>query len=96
MVFNEVVALFFWDSPWIQLGDFNVVARSFERMGSFDTYVASDFSQCLFDINMEDLLTRGAWFTWTNRQGGEWANMSRINRVVVNDAWLDVFLTLRL
>ncbi|KAI8550743.1 hypothetical protein RHMOL_Rhmol06G0131900 [Rhododendron molle] len=40
---------------------------------------------------MEELITRGAWFTWTNRRGGAGANMSRLDRVIVNASWLDVF-----
>lgn len=82
---------FIGDSPWLQLGDFNVVCRSSERLGNFDVTVAAEFRQCLFDINMEELTTRGAWFTWTNRRGGAGANMSRLDRVVVNAGWLDAF-----
>lgn len=58
------------DFPWIQMGDFNVVCRRSERMGTFDVATASEFRQCLFAINMEELITRGAWFTWSNRRGG--------------------------
>ncbi|XP_058189338.1 uncharacterized protein LOC131306924 [Rhododendron vialii] len=73
------------------MGDFNVVARSSERVGSFDATAAAEFRKCLFNINMKDLITRGAWFTWSNRRGGGGANMSRIDRVVVNAAWMDAF-----
>lgn len=50
-----------------------------------------EFRNCLFDINMEELVTKGAWFTWSNRRGGGGANMSKIDRVVVNASWLDTF-----
>lgn len=76
---------------WIQLGDFNVVLRSSERIGEFDLPAASEFRQCLLDTNMEEMITRGFWFTWTNCRGGGGANMSRIDRVLVNNSWLDVF-----
>lgn len=79
------------DSPWIQLGDFNVALRSSERMGDFDSSAAGEFNQCLLDINMEELATRGSWFTWSNKRGGGGANMSRIDRVLVNGDWLDMF-----
>lgn len=84
------------DSPWIQLGDFNVALRSSERMGDFDSSAAGEFNQCLIDINMEELATRGSWFTWSNKRGGGGANMSRIDRVLVNGDWLDMFPNLRL
>ncbi|KAH7844852.1 hypothetical protein Vadar_032379 [Vaccinium darrowii] len=74
---------------WIQLGDFNVVLRSSERIGEFDLPAASEFRQCLLDTNMEEMITRGFWFTWTNCRGGGGANMSRIDRVLVNNSWLD-------
>ncbi|KAH7840355.1 hypothetical protein Vadar_015873 [Vaccinium darrowii] len=85
------LALAIGDSPWLQMGDFNVVLRSSERIGEFDSQAASEFRQCLFEINMEEMVTRGFWFTWTNRRGGGGANMSKIDRVLVNASWLDHF-----
>ncbi|KAH7863070.1 hypothetical protein Vadar_012922 [Vaccinium darrowii] len=76
---------------WIQMGDFNVVLRRSERIGEFDLPAASEFRQCLLATNMEEMITRGFWFTWTNCRGGGGTNMSRIDRVLVNNSWLDVF-----
>ncbi|KAH7842100.1 hypothetical protein Vadar_001489 [Vaccinium darrowii] len=85
------LALAIGDSPWIQMGDFNVVLRSSERIGEFDSQAASEFRQCLFEINMEEMVTRGFWFTSINRRGGGGAHMSKIDRVLVNASWLDHF-----
>lgn len=79
------------DNPWIQMGDFNVALRSSERVGVFDSAAASEFCQCLIDINMEELVSRGCWFTWSNKRGGGGDNLSRIDRVVINSGWLDLF-----
>lgn len=81
------------DIPWIQLGDFNVALRNSERVGVFDSDAAFEFCQCLIDIIMEELITRGCWFTWSNRRGGCGDNLSKIDRVVVNSGWLDFFFS---
>lgn len=41
------------------VGDFNVVRKSSERTGDFDLVADEDLNRCLFDINMEDLLSKG-------------------------------------
>ncbi|KAG5526206.1 hypothetical protein RHGRI_032472 [Rhododendron griersonianum] len=79
------------DNPWIQLGDFNVVQRPNERLMGFDQATAYDFNDCLESLNMEDMPSRGFWFTWSNRRGGMGVNKSKIERVLINSAWLDKF-----
>lgn len=78
-------------STWTLLGDFNVVRRPSKRMVGFDMSAAFDFNSCLEDINMQDMLTKGYWYTWTNKQGGAGSNKSRLDKVLVNDNWLDLF-----
>lgn len=38
---------------------FNLVLRGSERIGDFDRQAANEFSQCLFDTDMEGMVTRG-------------------------------------
>lgn len=61
------------------------------RSGGFDSLAAGDFYQCLFDIDMEDLVTKGIWFSWSNRRGGMGDSRSKFDRAVVNGHWLDCF-----
>lgn len=79
------------DNPWIQLGDFNVVRRPNERLTGFDQAATYDFNDCLESLNMEDMPSRGFWFTLSNRRGGMGVNKSKIDRVLINSAWLDKF-----
>lgn len=50
-------------NPWIQLGDFNVVQRPNERLMGFDQAAAYDFNDYLESLNIEDMPSRGFWFT---------------------------------
>lgn len=45
----------------------------------------------VFDIDMEDLVTKGIWFSWSNRRGGMGDSRSKFDRAVVNGHWLDCF-----
>lgn len=47
------------DGPWIQLGDFNVVRRSDERLVGFDSSAACEFNDCLAHIGMDDMPSKG-------------------------------------
>lgn len=49
---------------WIQLGDFNIVRSAIERSDGFDVLASTEFNDCLFDIEMDDMLMKGLWFTW--------------------------------
>ncbi|KAG5552845.1 hypothetical protein RHGRI_010825 [Rhododendron griersonianum] len=57
-------------SAWTLMGDFNVVRSPIERLVGFDESAAADFNRCLEDINMQDMFTKGYWYTWTNKGGG--------------------------
>ncbi|KAK9750638.1 hypothetical protein RND81_02G209900 [Saponaria officinalis] len=78
--------------PWIVWGDFNNVLFPNERIG----YVISwaeirDFQQCLDSVDLLDAKLTGSFFTWNNKQEGEARVFSRIDRVVVNSQWYDMF-----
>lgn len=81
------------NDAWLMLGDFNSVRTQAERVGSgsFDGPSTLDFSACLEDIDMEDLASKGSWFTWSNRRGGMGFIKSRIDRALVNSKWEDQF-----
>lgn len=65
-------------SPRLQMGDFNTVRLSSERLLGFDSLAASEFNQCLSDICQDDLPIKGFWYTWTNKRGGAGDNKSKL------------------
>ncbi|KAH7833682.1 hypothetical protein Vadar_008721 [Vaccinium darrowii] len=81
------------NDAWLMLGDFNSVRTQAERVGSgsFDGLSTLDFNSCLEAIDMEDLASKGSWFTWSNRRGGMGFIKSRIDRALVNSKWQDQF-----
>ncbi|KAM7474108.1 hypothetical protein LguiB_021351 [Lonicera macranthoides] len=74
-------------APWIILGDFNVVRTVDERVGGVepDQNEMADFNQCLMDIQVQDMCSKGLFFTWINHTGEGDCIFSRIYRVLQND-----------
>lgn len=35
--------------------------------------------------------SKGSWFTWSNKRGGEGYNKSKLDRVLINSSWLTIF-----
>lgn len=56
-----------------------------ERLEGFDGNASAEFNQCIEDINMQEMITKGFWYTWSNKRGGNGANKSRLDRVLIND-----------
>lgn len=69
---------------WLQLGDYNVVRKMAERMEGFHNDAAVEFNDCLHDLKLEDMPTKGFWYTWTNKRGGLGDNKSKLDRAMVN------------
>ncbi|KAH7858770.1 hypothetical protein Vadar_027812 [Vaccinium darrowii] len=78
-------------TPWIQIGDFNVVRRRSERVLGFDVGVAAEFNTCLDSIDMDDMPSKGMWFTWSNKRGGLGDVKSQLDRTLSNSSWMDSF-----
>ncbi|KAH7845446.1 hypothetical protein Vadar_002057 [Vaccinium darrowii] len=78
-------------TPWIQLGDFNVVRRRSERVVGFDVGAATEFSACIDSIDMDDMPSKGMWFTWSNKRGGLGDVKSKLDRTLINSTWMDSF-----
>ena len=73
-------------------GDFNNVHNLHKRIGSAVTLEeVEEFRQCLRTCDMNDLSFSTPAYSWSNKQEGESRVCSKIDRVIGNDAWLNVF-----
>jgi hypothetical protein len=79
---------------WCVLGDFNVVLHRDERKGLNHVGFASpstelvEFGQFVIDMGLVDLPIFGRRFTWFHSNG---FTMSRIDRVLMSEDWLDLW-----
>ncbi|XP_056691786.1 uncharacterized protein [Spinacia oleracea] len=78
--------------PWIMGGDFNCVMTSEERIGApVRQAEISGINECMHDCSMEDVKCVGNMFTWNNKQQGNARVFSKLDRVLANPAWHDVY-----
>ncbi|XP_043687599.1 uncharacterized protein LOC122638815 [Telopea speciosissima] len=79
-------------SPWMALGDFNIVRQQSEKFGGdiVRQEAIDDFNSFIFDTGLVDLEWKGELFTWNNRQGGSSRVCCKLDRAMVNLNWLDV------
>ncbi|KAH7847812.1 hypothetical protein Vadar_030492 [Vaccinium darrowii] len=80
----KTMALSIGNAPWIQLGDFNVVRNPTERLMGFDKGASDEFNACLDSVGMDDMPSKGFWFTWSNKRSGLGDNKSKLDRVLIN------------
>ncbi|XP_060959313.1 uncharacterized protein LOC133030549 [Cannabis sativa] len=86
---------------WVVLGDFNEILHKEERVGKKVKYKAAiEFANCIEICHLEDLKASGNFYTWCNKRQDDERIYSKIDKVLVNEAWLDklanseaVFLT---
>lgn len=83
--------------PWCCAGDFNEILSYEEKIGGSDRTRASmdDFRDCLDACELRELETYGEQMTWDNRRAGCANVQERLDRVVVNLPWADLFQTAR-
>ncbi|XP_074267050.1 uncharacterized protein LOC141590352 [Silene latifolia] len=78
--------------PWVCMGDFNVVLKMDERLGSDHIHLADmqEFGQCLDTCGLVDHPATGSHFTWNNKQGNglRWA---KLDRILVSQSWFSTF-----
>ncbi|KAK4383990.1 hypothetical protein Sango_3101200 [Sesamum angolense] len=78
------------DEPWIVGGDFNTVLDMSEVCGSSaDIQLAmTGFRDCILDTGLIHLPIQGERFSWHNCSEGDRSLWKRLDRLLVNDAWL--------
>ena len=79
-------------SPWITLGDFNVVRRPEERLGGnlHWSVACEDLQKCCQALQLEDLHYTGHFLTWSKGSGDNFLSR-KLDRVLVNHIWLQEF-----
>ncbi|XP_043697267.1 uncharacterized protein LOC122648063 [Telopea speciosissima] len=80
-------------SPWAIQGDFNVIRNQMEKIGgeAVRFEAMEDFNSFIDDAGLIDLKWKGEAMTWNNRQSGDSRICCKLDRVMVNLAWMDVF-----
>lgn len=79
--------------PLICLGDFNAVRFSHEKLGGYGGWNSNKevFNNTILDADLEDLSFKGCQFTWSNKRSGDQFITSKIDRVLVNENWLNCY-----
>lgn len=80
-------------SPVISLGDFNAIRLSHEKIGGSSVWNNSKeiFNVKILDAELDDLSYKGCQFTWSNKRGeGDYIS-SKLDRVLVNESWLEFY-----
>ncbi|KAL0302122.1 UNVERIFIED_CONTAM: hypothetical protein Scaly_3043400 [Sesamum calycinum] len=81
------------DEPWLILGDFNAVMDDSEVCGQAADTSASmaEFRSCIRDTGLVTLPFTGCPFTWHNCSEGPRSLWKRLDRMLANGTWLDVW-----
>ncbi|XP_062118735.1 uncharacterized protein LOC133832402 [Humulus lupulus] len=78
--------------PWMIMGDFNSVLFPSDRLhyrGNGAEMVP--FQSCVEKCGLIDMKFTGNFFTWNNKQEGSSRVYAKLDRVLVNDHWLENF-----
>lgn len=79
---------------WLIMGDFNSIMEMEDRIGSPVRLAdIKPMRNCMATCKLSQVKTVGRHFTWNNKQEGEARVFSRIDRVLSNTAWDDMFAT---
>ncbi|KAG5570617.1 hypothetical protein H5410_060383 [Solanum commersonii] len=79
--------------PWIVGGDFNVILNEEEKLGGleFTQMEAIDFAQCINTCALSEVRFSGSKFTWWNGRINDECIFERLDRVLVNDVFREIF-----
>ncbi|XP_062080436.1 uncharacterized protein LOC133785198 [Humulus lupulus] len=92
-LWSELSAVSLPVKPWLIIGDFNSVFDSADRMGG-KTISPNEFEDARkwLDLgHVEEMKLLGSYYTWSNNQDGTNRIFSKLDRVIINEDWLDTF-----
>lgn len=79
--------------PWCLVGDFNNVTSQLDKKGGavYPDHLVEGFNNCLLETELQDLDIIGHQFTWERgRNTDQWIDI-RLDRVLVNTQWNNMF-----
>ncbi|XP_058754283.1 uncharacterized protein LOC131627441 [Vicia villosa] len=78
--------------PWTFLGDFNAIIGAHEHRGRLSPAKGpmKDFRSWSDSNHLIHVPTQGSFFTWSNKRGDPFFIERRLDRVVANQAWLNL------
>ncbi|KAH0682612.1 hypothetical protein KY290_021193 [Solanum tuberosum] len=81
--------------PWCTVGDFNVITDLDENLGRipYNMRKSLEFIGVIEACGLMDLGFNGPKFTWSNQRGINFRIWKRLDRVMVNDKWLQHMLS---
>lgn len=79
--------------PVVCLGDFNAVRFAHEKIGGNSCWDNSkeSLNVTILESDMDDLSYQGCQFTWANKRGEGDFITSKLDRVLVNEKWLESY-----
>ncbi|XP_049399716.1 uncharacterized protein LOC125863741 [Solanum stenotomum] len=77
--------------PWCSVGDYNVITSIEEKLGGvpYNMRKSLEFIAVIEACGLIDLGFSGQKFTWSNNRGIQQRVWKRLDRALVNDAWLE-------
>lgn len=78
--------------PLVLCGDFYCIMNADERLGSsVRESEMINIRSCMMDCFVEDIKCTGNFFTWNNKQHGDARVLSKLDRVLANQALQDIY-----
>lgn len=79
--------------PWVLTRDFNSIIHFNDRMGGLLVRwnELEDFRDCISNSQLENLKSTGYVYTWNNKQETGDRIFTKIDRMLINEAWLYTF-----
>lgn len=78
---------------WVVFGDFNEITHQHEKLGWMEKDVNQmvGFRECLSRCGLFDMGFVGQQYTWCNGRLGDHRTLLRLDRMVANTSWSELF-----